>query len=169
MDGGFAITKIALDSTVKLPGIDKDKFDETTGELMNKGAAHYVNYLLHYYDINNLIPVAYLKMKYLIDKKTVELEDKKFRKKLYSIMFTPEIMALVNQMVEDNWCIEIPNAGFSEQLLFEDRHVKSLMAISIGMKLIIPIIMHYIYATGSSKDKIFYFLKPSLKTFNVTQ
>ncbi|MBB6116507.1 osmotically inducible protein OsmC [Rahnella inusitata] len=26
--GGFAITKIALDSTVKLPGIDKDKFDE---------------------------------------------------------------------------------------------------------------------------------------------
>lgn len=28
VDGGFAITKIALDSTVKLPGIDKDKFDE---------------------------------------------------------------------------------------------------------------------------------------------
>lgn len=28
VDGGFAITKIALDSKVKLPGIDKDKFDE---------------------------------------------------------------------------------------------------------------------------------------------
>ncbi len=28
VDGGLAITKIALDSTVKLPGIDKDKFDE---------------------------------------------------------------------------------------------------------------------------------------------
>ena len=28
VDSGFAITKIALDSTVKLPGIDKDKFDE---------------------------------------------------------------------------------------------------------------------------------------------
>ena len=27
VDGGFAITKIALDSSVKLPGIDKDKFD----------------------------------------------------------------------------------------------------------------------------------------------
>lgn len=28
VDGGFAITKIALDSKVRLPGIDKDKFDE---------------------------------------------------------------------------------------------------------------------------------------------
>lgn len=28
VDGGFAITRIALDSKIKLPGIDKDKFDE---------------------------------------------------------------------------------------------------------------------------------------------
>lgn len=28
VEGGFAITKIALDSKVKLPGIDKDQFDE---------------------------------------------------------------------------------------------------------------------------------------------
>lgn len=144
----------------------KDKYDEETGLNTEKGAAHYVNYLMHFYDTDDLIPVAYLRMKYLIDKKTVELEDKSFRKKLFRTMFTPEIKAMIHEMVEDNWCIEISNEGFSEKLLFEERHVKSLMEISIGMKLIIPIIMHYIYATGSSKDKIFYFLKPTLNTFS---
>lgn len=144
----------------------KDKYDDESGELVNKGAAHYVNYLMHFYDKEREIPVAYITMKYFIDKKTLELSDKKFRKKLYSTIFTPAIKDMIWQMVEDNWCIEIENAGFSEPLLFEERHVKTLMAISIGMKLIVPIIMHYIYATGSGKDKIFYFLKPALKTFS---
>lgn len=136
-----------------------------------RGGCHYLNYLMKFYDHQKEIPVVYFHMKYLIDDKTVKpMNIKAFRKLLYKKLFTPSVQKMIWQMVEDNWHIELHNdtkANYAEHLLFTEEHAKSLMAISLSMKLIIPIMMHYLNTNNiDSRANIYYMYKPLFKMFS---
>lgn len=116
----------------------------------------YINYFMNFYDTENELLMAYLKIKSAID------QDKLFTEKnpqqlidlIYEIMFTDSIVQKVCDMVEDNYLDDIESdeskkhtnkeGKYLESLEFTNQHIKILLRISFGMKCISPILFHYV-------------------------
>jgi hypothetical protein len=136
---------IKKDSYVRKLGIDGD----------DKGICHYINYFIANYDLDKELLVSYLKLKYIIDNKERPIKTKAFIKLLYSILFTPSLRQKIIDMVEDNYYIDIRSKDgnkYVETLEFTNEHAKIMMQISISMKIMVPVMFHYINTYNLLKE-----------------
>jgi hypothetical protein len=68
---------------------------------------HYINYFIKYYDKNNELILAYLKLKFLVDNKDNNIPLGTFIKMVYNILLTDTMIEKINQLVEDNYYIDL--------------------------------------------------------------
>lgn len=117
----------------------------------------YINFFMKFYDAENEMASAYLKIKYALDKDKLFNEDNpdQLIDLIYELMFTDSMVQKINQMVEDNYLDDIETSDdpkkysgkekkHLESLEFTNQHIKILLRISFGMKVISPILFHYI-------------------------
>lgn len=140
----------------------------------------YINFFLNFYDEDREMALAYLKIKYALDK------EKRFNEEnpnqlidlIYELLFTESIVKKISDMVEDNYLDDIESSEkyvgkdkkYLESLEFTNQHVKILLKISFGMKCISPILFHYISINVIKLDKdsdmIYNFYKRLFDIFN---
>ena len=116
---------------------------------------HYINYFIKFYDPDMELLMNYFRMKYYIDSKKINLSRKKFIEILYDTIVTDTLYDKVTKMVEDNYRIDLSQRPgskikYSPALEFDNDHAKVLMKISVIVKILIPLILHYI---SLNKDK----------------
>lgn len=107
------------------------------------------------YDKDNEIIMNYLTVKYRIDKGGYT--DESFVPELYQVMMTPVFLKAVEDYVEKNYQFDLDSkqmAKFNEGLQFTDQHSKILLKISVGMKFIIPLVLHYAYYNPSVQEDL---------------
>nr|DAJ68113.1 MAG TPA: hypothetical protein [Caudoviricetes sp.] len=132
-----------------------DTFHSKDGSA-DKGICHYVNYFIHYYDDDNELLLAYLKIKTILDKKDHKvMKPKHFNRLLQHIFFTDSIIEKVKKLTDANYIINLnqdenDKKEYPKSLQFTNQHGKIMMSISFMMKIIAPVIYHYI---GKHKDK----------------
>lgn len=115
------------------------------------GGCDYVNYFIKFYDPENELLLSYLKIKYFIDENGKDLKLKAAKKAIYDMLLTPSIVSKIEKMTEDNWQIDLtpdPKKKYPESLKFENKHGKILMNISVAIKILVPVISHYLAITG---------------------
>ena len=115
---------------------------------------HYINYFIKYYDADNELLLAYLKLKFLIDNKKNKISLSTFIKLIYNILFTDNMVDKVVKMVEDNYYIDLTSdtgIKYNETLEFTKEHAKVMMQISVSMKLMVPVMFHYLNSYGLIK------------------
>lgn len=118
----------------------------------------YTNFFMNNYDTDNELATAYLKLQYSV------VKEKKFDKDnmnsfidfIYEIMFTPTMIDKINRMVEDNYLDDIETnteekrkylkneKKHLESLEFTNQHIKILLRISFGMKIMSPVLFNYL-------------------------
>lgn len=117
-----------------------------------KGGCHYINYFIKFYDgLDGELLQSYLKLKFMIDENGKRMKKKAMRKAIYDILFTDSMIEKIKKMTEDNWHLDLtpdPKKKYPEQLKFDNEHAKILMNISMGIKILIPVVMHYLNVTG---------------------
>lgn len=117
----------------------------------------YINFFIKFYDPEHEMAMAYLKIKYAIDKERRFNEDnpEQLIDLIYELLFTDSIIDKICKLVEDNYLDDIESPEDSkkysgkdrkhlESLEFTNQHIKILLRISFGMKLIAPILFHYV-------------------------
>lgn len=134
--------------------------------MINKGSyenqldiiTKYTNFFMNLYDIDNELALAYLKLKFSLDKekKFTEENMNSFIDFIYEILFTETMVEKINTMVEDNYLDDIEQESEEkkkymknekkhlESLEFTNQHIKILLRISFGMKIMSPILFHYL-------------------------
>ena len=130
---------------------------------------HYINYFIHFYDEDNELITNYFYIKYFIDLRP-EIKDMKrteFIELLYSQLITDSIYEKVKKMVEDNYRVDlastnVDNIKYSESLEFTNEHAKMLFVVSIIIKILIPVILHYItlYRDKNEIHELYQYYKP---------
>jgi len=131
--------------------IKKESYVKKLGEI-----THYINYFLEFYDKDKEVIMAYLKLKFLIDNKDNHITLPSAIKMIYDILLTEETQQKVIQMVEDNYYIDLSSdtgIKYNESLEFTTEHAKVMMQISVSMKLMIPIMFHYLNSNNMIKQK----------------
>jgi hypothetical protein len=117
----------------------------------------YINYFIKYYDEDNDLLFAYLKLKSIADNKSNErMSLPIFIQFVYNVLLTDSICDKIVDMVEDNYYVDVDNntgKKYNEALEFTNEHAKVLMQISVAMKLMIPIMLHYINKIKYNKEK----------------
>lgn len=126
--------------------------------------ASYIDYFTHNYDEKHELLLAFLKIKFAIDR--LHLFNRNNPHALidliYEVMFTPTICQAIRDLVEDNYLDDIereepdskytqPGTKYLESLEFKNKHIKILLRISFGMKLICPILYHYFCVNNIKK------------------
>lgn len=118
--------------------------------------AKYINYFMKFFDDEHELAMAYLKIKYAMDKEKRFTEDnpEQLIDLIYELMFSPSIVNKINRMVERNYLDDIEGEDSKkytgkekkhlESLEFTNKHIKILLRISFGMKCISPILFHYV-------------------------
>lgn len=126
----------------------------------------YVNFFIHAYDKEHELLTAYLHLKFVTDNEdgeiyfTGEAQLGQFIDHIYEVMFTPSIIRKIHQLVDDNYLDDIESDEGSkkyitkekkhlESLEFTNEHIKTLLKISFGIKMMSPVIFHYL-----AKNKI---------------
>lgn len=120
---------------------------------------HYINYFLNFYDEDGELLLNYFYMKYHLD---VNMNNdprprKEFIRLIYTSLITPSIYEKVKRMVDENYRIDLSqtnteNIKYSESLEFTNVHAKLLLTISVIIKILIPIILHYITLYKDKKE-----------------
>lgn len=110
---------------------------------------HYLNYFIRFYDDDNELILNYLYCKYMLDKNKVSPNRENMIRWLYEHFVTPTMYKKVKRFVEDNYRIDLaqnkdPSKQYSESLEFTNRHAKLFLVISTFIKMLIPLVMHYI-------------------------
>lgn len=138
----------------------------------------YTNFFINNYDADKELVTAYLKLKFKIDK------EKSFDKNavrgfidmVYEVMFTPSMVKKIRKLVEDNYLDDIEQDDETtkkkylksekkhlESLEFTNQHVKVLLGISFGMKIMSPVLFHFARLNdvdiSKESDTIFQFYK----------
>lgn len=144
----------------------------------------YANFFITYYDKENELLTAYLKLKNALDKL------KMFNKEnmdamidfIYDIMFTDSMCEKICRMVEENYLDDIEqndeegNAKYNpkdkkylESLEFTNEHMKILLQISFAMKIMSPVMLHYfainVIDIGKDTEHIYNFYKRLFSIF----
>lgn len=127
----------------------------------------YANFFINNYDFDNELCMAYLKIKYALDKQKLynELNMDSYIDFLYEVMFTDTMVQKIVQMVEDNYLDDIEteteekaqylknSKRHLESLEFTNQHIKILLAISFSMKVMSPALFHYIQLNHIKLEK----------------
>lgn len=153
-------------------------------------SARYINYFINKYDTENELVMAYMRIKWALDpdddRKSVFTEENPHAliDLIYELIFTDSICEKICRMVEDNYLDDIEkdtskyktslDSDYKESLEFTNQHNKILLRISIGMKIICPIMYHYFMlnhikpkSMGNRKDVsiVYDFYRPLFKLF----
>lgn len=134
----------------------------------------YINYFLNFYDTEKELIMIYLRLKYLIDNKVLsnKMSEKDFVKAMYKEIFTPDMVKKIKQMTEDNYYIDVEGEEgdkYKEELKFDKNDGMCLMNISIGMKLMIPILFHYLNIHSTIKKiKLYKYYENLFEIFTTT-
>lgn len=134
-----------------------------------KGVCHYNNYFLRYFDTDGELVTGYLRLKMLIDGQTKKIRKRQFIKLVSETFLTPSMIEKVEKLVELNYVhrTKTTNKGYAEQLAFTEQHIRILMNISVMMKLMLPIVTHYIHMCAKGDMKLVYeFFLPLLVKMN---
>lgn len=126
-----------------------------------KEITHYLNYFIKFYDSDNELLLNYLKLKYYIDKKEGgkknNINKNVFIYFLYSILFTESMINKIHRLVEDNYYIDVSSTDtervYAESLKFTNEHAKVMMKISISIKIMVPVLFHYINTCLCNKNE----------------
>ena len=127
----------------------------------------YTNYFINVYDTDRELVTAYLKIKYALDKQKLYTKDNmdSYIDFIYEIMFTPTMVDKIIQLVEDNYLDDIENNPNTskrymqnkkkhlESLEFTNQHIKILLEISFSMKIMSPVLFHYIQLNNIKLQK----------------
>ena len=163
-----------------------DKFYIKKGSYENQLdiIVRYINFFINHYDPDNELVTAYLKIKFAVDDNHLYTADNmdSYINFVYEILFTDTMIDKINRLVEDNYLDDIEQETDEkrrkyknnerkhlESLEFTNQHIKILLRISFGMKIMAPVMLHY-HAVNTMKiekdsDNIFRFFKPLFKIF----
>lgn len=117
----------------------------------------YINYFINFYDTDNELVTGYLKLKKSIDKDGLFTVDntEAFIDAIYEFIFTDTMVEKIKKLVDDNYHDDVEggdsdkkkkyknNKKHLESLEFTNEHVKILLRISMGIKIMSPIVFHY--------------------------
>lgn len=148
----------------------------------------YINFFMNCYDFDNELAFAYLKLKYEIDKQKHFTKDNmgSLIEFIYDVIFTPTLVEKIRNMVYDNYLDDIENTSSDdkrkykknekkhlESLEFTNMHIKVLLRISMGIKIIAPVLFHYVAKNNIKLDKdsdvIFRFYYPLFEIFGTSE
>lgn len=127
----------------------------------------YINFFINNYDKENELLMAYLKVKFALDKKHLFHADnmQAYIDFLYAVLFTNTMIDKIIAMVEENYLDDIESTSDDrkkylknekkhlESLEFTNQHIKILLAISFGMKIMSPVLLHYTQMNGIKLSK----------------
>jgi len=131
--------------------IKKESYVKKLDEITN-----YINYFIKFYDPDNELLLAYLKLKFLVDNKKNNISISTYIKLIYNILLSDSIVDKIINMVEDNYYIDLTSdtgIKYNETLEFTKEHAKIMMQISMAMKLMVPVMFHYMNSYGLIKDR----------------
>lgn len=151
----------------------------------------YDNYFFNFHDPDQEVAMAYYDLKVKMDKRIpftipeidganpkIDVIIGRFIDYMYDILFTRTLVQKIKDFVEDNYLDDIESDDGSykksdkkhlESLEFTNKHIKILLEISMGMKLIAPIMLHYAAINnirlGKDTDYIFRFYERLFTVF----
>lgn len=169
----------------------KDKMDSYRTFLIGKESyinqldtiVAYTNFFMNNYDPDNELVTSYLKIKFELDKHKAydETNMDAYIDFIYATMFTPSMVQKIIKMVEENYLDDIETntdekkkylksaKQHLESLEFTNQHIKILLEISFGMKIMSPALFHYVQKSHikieKDSDIIFRFYKKLFKLF----
>ena len=143
--------------------VNKNSYEAQLGII-----CQYTNFFMNVYDTDDELMMAYHKIKDAIDiKEDPDAPDmftmesiNAFIDFIYTYMFTPSMVRKIKAMVNDNYIDDIETAAEEsptkkkyvktdkkhlESLEFTNEHIKILLAISFGMKIMSPVLFHFLY------------------------
>lgn len=172
----------------KLKKYNRFVINKTSYENQLDIITRYTNFFIHFYDSEQELVTAYLRLAMAMDPEVSHNmfgpnDMHAFIDFLYQTMFTKTMVQKIKQMVEDNYLDDIENNSDEkkkyykanekkhlESLEFTNQHIKILLAISFGMKILCPVMFHFCASNGIKIDKtnlvIFTFYEPLFDLFN---
>lgn len=146
--------------------LDKDKMESVRTLFINLKVyynkinflAKYIDYFLEKYDTEKELLYIYMVMKDDIDNNPERLTSIEIRKKFLNLLFCKhDIKEKVYRLVEDNYMLDVTvdkktGRTFLDEDDFTNLDTKKLLAISMMMKLAIPILVHYMEVNSSIND-----------------
>lgn len=168
--------------------------DKTSYEKQLDQIAYHMNYFMNHYDDENEFALHYLRIKYVMTmfdtynippntedgKRDIIIDN--FIDWLYEEMFFDEsshMIAMIDQFVSDNYLDDVENNNgrkkvntkeYLESLEFTNAHMKIMLKISFGMKIISPIMFHYLFINKvklqKDSDIIYRFYKKLFEIFS---
>lgn len=159
--------------------------------MINKGSyenqldiiTKYANFFMAFYDQDQELPMAYLKLKTALDKynKFGPEDMGGFISFVYEIMLTQSMVNKITKLVDENYLDDIETETEEkkkyqknekkhlESLEFTNEQIKILLRISFAMKIMSPVMFHYFYKNVIKIDKdsdyIFRFFHRLFKIF----
>lgn len=143
--------------------VKKTSFEENLA--INTG---YINYFINNFDPENELIMGYLKIKYLMDEKGAFT--KPFSKEalqyfidcLYGYLISDSLCEKIKQMVEKNYIDNVetddrpykPSIKYMKSLEFDNSHIKIMLRIVMGMKILSPIVYHYLLINKIRPTKV---------------
>ena len=120
----------------------------------------YINYFLKYYDPDKELIMAYLKLKHMIDSvKTKKLRREALITYVNKWLFSKSMCAKLSAMSKDNYRVDLTpkkkkkgGKDYPVGLQFNEHHAEILMRISLSIKILIPVVMHYIKTFKTKKE-----------------
>ena len=127
----------------------------------------YTNFFINNYDFDNELAMAYLKIKFALDKQKTYNQDNmnSYIDFIYEVMFTDTMVKKIIQMTEENYLDDIETSTDDkkkylknekkhlESLEFTNQHIKILLEISFSMKIMSPALFHYIQLNNIKIEK----------------
>lgn len=143
----------------------------------------YIYFFMSIYDTDNELATAYLRIKFDLDNRKLFSKDdfEALIDEVYELIFTPKMCEKINNMVEENYLDDIEsgddkqsykkaNKQYLESLEFTNEHIKILLKISFGMKVISPILFHYfalnVIKLEKNDDRMYLFYKRLFPLFS---
>ena len=127
----------------------------------------YINFFMNNYDLDDELVSGYFKVKYALDKRKLYNESNmnSYIDFLYEVLFTDTIIDKIIRMVEENYLDDIEvsteekkkylknEKKHLESLEFTNQHIKILLQISFGMKIMSPALFHYTHINSIKIEK----------------
>jgi hypothetical protein len=159
--------KVFPENAEKVMPYDRFVISKASYEAQLEIITRYINFFINVYDKDMELMTAYLKLKFALDKQKLYDKDavNGFIDLIYEIMFTPTMVEKIRQMVEENYLDDIESDDENkkkyvksekkhlESLEFTNQHVKVLLDISFGIKILSPVMFHYTRMNGVDTGK----------------
>jgi hypothetical protein len=110
----------------------------------------YINYFMDYYDYDRELLMTYYHIKFMIDRKN-NYSKELFIDELYEYILSDSMVKKIKKMVNDNYKLDLSAKKKNykyKSIQFLDEHGLIILQASIAIKMMIPLVTHYIYQMG---------------------